>query len=182
MLRLPSGFGFCSQKRESWLRSAGVCCHSTPPTHNSTDCCCCCNRRIITLMNTTDLLMMNQKQTRKKERKRERKTRVTDNYKKMIAVCLGCRAFILRTFFNLSHLLRWWWFSSAETQTPCMVGWLQLHFRDKLHSCPFLFTKNKREDDGCFFFFFFFFSEKKEHMIISFTSGMEGSLKDATKY
>jgi hypothetical protein len=45
-----------------------------------------------------------------------------------------------------------------------------------------LFAKNKREDDGCFFFFFFFFSEKKEHMINSFTSGMEGFLKDATKY
>ncbi len=54
----------------------------------------------------------------KQERKKERKTRVTDNYNNMIAVCLGCR-----TFFNLSHLLRWWWFSSAGN-TDTMHGWL----------------------------------------------------------
>jgi len=44
-----------------------------------------------------------------------------------------------------------------------------------------LFAKNESEDDGCFFFFIFFL-EKKENMIISFTSRMEGFLKDATKY
>ncbi len=58
----------------------------------------------------------------KQERKKERKTRVTDNYNNMIAVCLGCPAFILRTFFNLSHLLRWWLFSSAGN-TDTMHGW-----------------------------------------------------------
>ncbi len=79
----------------------------------------------------------------KQERKKERKTRVTDNYN-MIAVCLGCRAFTLRTFFNLLHLLRWWWFSSAGN-TDTMHSWLNsVAFQGQTTLLPILVCKEQK--------------------------------------